>query len=109
MTVSATKLKVTCVLKADEILAVPVPDGKPRVVLRIKLPDRVLSADIAAKSLRRAQATIREVGADGVAVLLQGNLVANDVVADAGLSAQPKAPKKEAACVEVTSSQAVAP
>ena len=39
------------------------PDGKPRVILRIRLPDRKLSADIAAKSLRKAQEAIREAGA----------------------------------------------
>jgi hypothetical protein len=32
----------------------PRPDGKPRVRLRIRLPDRKLSADIAAKSLQGA-------------------------------------------------------
>jgi hypothetical protein len=31
--------------------------------LRIRLPDRKLTADIAAKSLRMAQAAIREAGA----------------------------------------------
>jgi hypothetical protein len=93
---TSNKLKCTLVLKSEELLSVPAPDGKPRVVLRIKLPDRMLSADIAAKSLRRAQTTIRELGADGVAVILQGTLVANDVIADAGLPAQPRA-KREAA------------
>jgi hypothetical protein len=43
--------------------AIPVEDGKPRVRLRIRLPDRKLTADIAAKSLRMAQAAIREAGA----------------------------------------------
>jgi hypothetical protein len=93
---TAAKLKITTVLKADELLAVPVPEGKPRVILRIKLPDRVLSADVAAKSVRKVQAAIRELGGENVACLLQGALVANDVVTDAGLVAQPKA-KKEAA------------
>jgi hypothetical protein len=96
MLLQANKLKVTMVLRAEDLLNVPAPDGKPRVALRIKLPDRVVSTDIAAKSLRRAQTAIRELGADGVAVILQGTLVANDVIADAGLAAQPRA-KKEAA------------
>jgi hypothetical protein len=69
-TVTAGKLKVTCVIQGDELLAVPVPDGKPRVMLRVKLPDRVLSADVAAKSVRKAQASIRELGADNVALVL---------------------------------------
>jgi hypothetical protein len=86
---TAAKLKCTLVLKADELLTIPAPDGKPRVALRIKLPDRVLSADIAAKYLRRAQAAIKDLGAENVAVILQGNLV-GDAIADAGLSAMPK-------------------
>jgi hypothetical protein len=59
--------------------------------LRIRLPDRKLSADIAAKSLRKAQTAIREVGAVAVAVVLQGCLVEGDIIAEAGLTAPPKA------------------
>jgi hypothetical protein len=55
--------------------------------LHIRLPDRKLSADIAAKSLRKAQAAIREAGADNVTLILQGCLVAGDIIAEAGLSA----------------------
>ena len=36
-------------------------------------------------------AAIREVGADNTALVLQGRLAAGDVIAEAGLSAQPKA------------------
>jgi hypothetical protein len=82
-------LKVTIVLAAAEVLAYPEPDT-PRVMLRIRVPDRTVTADIAAKSLRRAQATIREVGPEGVAVILQGKLAANDEIVEAGLSAQVK-------------------
>jgi hypothetical protein len=95
MSLTAGKLKVTLVLKSEELLAQAAPDGTPRIVLKIQLPDRTLSADIASKSLRRAQTTIRELGNENVAVILQGNLV-GDSVADAGLSAQPKV-KKQAA------------
>jgi hypothetical protein len=91
--VSALKLKVTTVLNAAELLAVPVPEGKPRVTFSVKFPDRVLTVDVAAKSVRKAQATIRESGADNVVLLLQGSLVAGDVLAEAGLSAQLKTPK----------------
>jgi hypothetical protein len=61
------------------------------VILRIRLPDRKLSADIAAKSLRKAQAAIRDAGADAIALVLRGCLVEGDVIAEAGLCAQPKA------------------
>lgn len=90
-TVNAKRLKVTVVVDPAELAAVSAPDGKPRVKLRIQLPDRRLVADIAAKSIRKAQATISEHGADGVAVILQGVLLGDDSISEAGLSAQPKA------------------
>jgi len=83
-------LKVTCVLNAAGILDQPVPEGKPRVTLRILTADRTVTADIAAKSLRKAQATIKEHGVEGTVCILQGKLVAGDAIAEAGLSAQPK-------------------
>lgn len=89
---SAKKMKITVVLDAAELLAVPTPEGKPRITLRIQLPDRVVTADIAAKSLRKAQAAIREHGAENVACILQGSLV-GDAIIEAGLSAQVKATK----------------
>jgi hypothetical protein len=60
-----------------------------RVALRIRLPDRKLTADIAAKSLRGAGGDPRG-GADAIALVLRGCLVAGDIIAEAGLSAQPK-------------------
>lgn len=92
-TLSAKRLKVTLALDATELLAIAAPEGKPRITLRIRLPDRTVTAEIASKSLRKAQTAIREAGADSIALVLQGRLVARDVIAEAGLSAQPKAAK----------------
>jgi len=92
-TLTASRLKVTTVLNATELLAVPAPEGKPRITLRIRLPDRTITAEIAAKSLLKAQTAIRETAADSIAPVLQGHLVAGDVIAEAGLSSQPKAAK----------------
>ena len=47
-------------------------------------------AEIAAKSLRKAQTAIRDVGTDNIALVLQGLLVAGDRVTEAGVSAQSK-------------------
>jgi hypothetical protein len=55
-----------------------------RVTLRIRLPDRKLTTDIAAKSLRKAQTAIREAGPVAIAVVLQGSLVESDMIAEAG-------------------------
>jgi hypothetical protein len=97
-TLTAKSLKVTLVLQPSEVLAFCCPDTA-RVVLSIRLPDRTVTVDIAAKSVRRAQTAIREYGTE-VACILQGRLGAGDVILEAGLSAQPKAaktPKPEAA------------
>jgi len=92
-TLTAGRLKVTLVLNAAELLAVKAPKDKQRVTLRIRLSDRAITAEIAAKSLRKAQTAIRVAGADNIALVLQGRFIAGDVIAEAGLSAQPKAAK----------------
>jgi ribosomal protein S3 len=55
-----------------------------------------VSADINAKSVRKAAATIGEHGPDGVAVIIQGKLV-GDTIAEAGIVAQPKVRPQTAA------------
>ena len=62
-------------------LSISPPEGKPRVRLRIRLPDRTLTAEIAAKSLRKAQKAIREAGANNIVLVLEGRLIAGDVIA----------------------------
>jgi hypothetical protein len=96
-TVSARSLKVTVILDPATLLTVPVPDGQPRVALTIRLPDRTVSADLNAKGVRKALATIREHGAEGVACIVQGKLLAGDQIAEAGLVVQPKVAKVAAA------------
>ena len=62
------------------------------MVLAVEVAGRTLAADIAAKALRKAKATIAEHGADQVALILQGKLDGNAIM-EAGLVAQPKTPK----------------
>jgi hypothetical protein len=85
-------------MKVDpaEVAQLVAPDGKPRVVIDIRLPDRRLSVDLNAKSVRRALATIAEHGPDGVSVIVQGKLVA-DTITEAGIMAQPKVKPQTAA------------
>jgi glutamate synthase domain-containing protein 3 len=96
-TLSAKRVKVTVVLDANELLAVPAPEGKPRVTLRVAIEqaNRIITADIAAKSLRRAQKAIREAGTDNIVVTLQGVLGPADAILEAGLCAQPKQPPQQ--------------
>jgi hypothetical protein len=65
-------------------------------VVAIQAPDRRVTADLNAKSVRRALATISEHGGDGVTVIIQGRLV-GDTITDAGLMAQPKVRPQAAA------------
>jgi hypothetical protein len=90
-TLSAKSLKVTLVLAPTEVLALSAPDGQPRCLVRVKVAGgRTVVADLNAKSVRKAIATINAAGPERVACILQGKLEANDVLAEAGLSAQLK-------------------
>lgn len=85
-------IKATVVLDPAAVAEINIPNGQARVVLRISAGGRVLTADIAAKGLRKAMATIAEAGRDGVAVIIQGKLE-GDALTEAGIVAQLKAPK----------------
>jgi ribosomal protein S3 len=93
---NARALKCTVVLDPSEVAQLVASDGKPRVVLAIRLPDRRVSVDLNAKSVRKAVAAIAEHGLDGVAVIIQGKLVC-DTIAEAGIVAQPKVKPQTAA------------
>jgi hypothetical protein len=91
---TARVLKCTVLLDPAEIEALALVDGIPRVQLSIRIADgRTVTADIAAKVVRKARAVIAEHGFAGVAALLQGKLSRDDVLLEAGLVAQPRAPK----------------
>jgi hypothetical protein len=95
-TISARALKVTAVLDPTELAMLAVPDGRPRITLHVRTPDRTVTADLASKSVRKAQAAIAEHGPEAIALILQGKLAAApgaDQIAEAGLVAQLKAPK----------------
>jgi hypothetical protein len=89
-TLTAKSLKITAVLDPAEVAAVPTPEGKPKVGFRIKSPDRTVHALITAKSVRKARKLIESCPEAGVSVIVIGRLVEHDVLADAGLTAQPK-------------------
>jgi hypothetical protein len=93
---NARALKCTIVLDPAEIAQITAPDGRPRVVIDIRLPDRRVSVDLNAKSVRRAIATISEHGPEGVAVIVQGKLV-GDTITEAGMFSQPKVRPQPAA------------
>ena len=61
----------------------------------IIIDGRTVKGDLNPKSVRKAIATIREHGAEAVAVVLQGNLAPGDVLDQAGISAQLKGPRPQ--------------
>jgi hypothetical protein len=85
-------LKCIVVLDPVEIEAID-PGVVARVIFNIRLADgsRTVTADIAAKSLRKVQAAIAEHGPDGIAVIIQGKLGRGDVLLECGMVAQIKA------------------
>src|SRR5215471_19267565 len=89
-TLTARSIKATLVL-ADEILALSAPDGQPRCVVRINIAERTVVADLNAKSVRKAIATIRANGPEACAVVLQGKLQPDNTLGEAGLTIQLKA------------------
>lgn len=89
-TLTAKSIKATLVLNPAEILTIPLPEGKPRCPIRIVVAGHTVTADLNAKSVRRAIANIREAGPDNVSCILQGRLDANNALLDAGLAIQVK-------------------
>ena len=77
------------------VVTLEAPEGGPsRIRLTITTAEGgVLRAEVAAKSLRKAQRTIAENGPEAVFCMLQGKLVKNEIT-ECGLVAQVKgAPK----------------
>src|SRR3954462_5172010 len=93
---SARSLKATLVLEPAQLAELVVRAGVPRGELRIEVDGRLVTTDIAAKSARKALAALREHGPDGVMAILQGKLGKGDVLLEARLVVEPKAPKQGA-------------
>lgn len=89
-TLNAKSIKATLVLSPAEVASIPVPEGKPRCLIRIAVAGRTVTADLNAKSVRRAIANIREAGPDNVSCILQGRLDADNSLLEAGLTVQVK-------------------
>jgi hypothetical protein len=87
---TAKSIKATIVLDAAAVGALSAPDGKPRCLVRISVGGRTISADLNAKSVRKAVATIGKAGPDACAVILQGKLQPDNSLAEAGLNIQLK-------------------
>jgi hypothetical protein len=97
-TLSARAIKCVVVLDSHEVadtLRHVALDA--RVPITIEVDGHKLRCELSAKSVRKALATLQHAGPANVAVIIQGKLLADNTIADAGLVAQEKAPKPEPA------------
>jgi hypothetical protein len=85
-------LKVTTLVDPAALVDVEVPNGTSKATLRITVGGRTVTAEVNAKSLRRAVTAINATGPDSVAVIVQGKLDGS-MITEAGIAAQPKAQK----------------
>jgi len=87
-------LKITAVVPPADLK--PVPPGAD-VVLALEVGDGMkATAKLNPKSYRKALATVTELGAENVAVIVQGQMTRSGVIESAGIVAQPRKPKGEA-------------
>src|SRR4051812_48050805 len=93
VSVKIKALKVTAVVPPADLK--PLPPGAD-IVLALEVGDGIKAmVKLNPKSYRKALATIAELGAENVAVIVQGQMTRPDVIDGAGIVAQPKKPKGE--------------
>ncbi len=94
LTTTARKLKVTMMIDAAPFAALrAIPDNAPaRTDVTVAVGDRIVTADLATKSVRKAVKTLTEHGPDNVVLILQGVLASDNRVEEAGITAQVKVP-----------------
>src|SRR4051812_35192625 len=93
VSVKTKALKVPAVVPPADLK--PLPPGAD-VVLALEVGDGMTAmAKLNPKSYRKALATIAELGAENVAVIVQGQMTRPGVIEGAGIVAQPKKPKGE--------------
>ena len=66
---------------------------RPVLYIRLDVAGRTVTASVNANSVRKTAATVAEHGPDMIAVILQGALMLDNTLAEAGLVAQVKQPK----------------
>jgi len=91
LTARSIQLKIT--LAPEEVFRLGAPEGQPRIKLNVVYDGGTLSTEVATKSVRKAQSTIRAAGVESTFVMLQGKLGRGEI-REAGLVAQPKTPPK---------------
>jgi hypothetical protein len=109
--VTARSIKIVMVLDPAATVAAFRPFqaiNTERALMEITVEGRKLRASFSTKSVRKVINTIKEHGAERVSVLIQGRLMGDDEIAEAGLVAQPKIAKPAAAAATATRTAAAA-
>lgn len=95
---NARSAKLTLVLDSAEVAAWSVPEGQKHFKFKVRYQGAHVEVQLSAKGARKAVAVVKELGVDGVAVMIQGKLKIGQTtisIEEAGILAQPRA-KKEA-------------
>jgi hypothetical protein len=97
--ITARNIRITVILDTAAVMAAlqRFEHSNERTPIVVTVAGRTLKADFPPRAVRRALATIREHGADDTVVLVQGKLGQGDSIEEAGLVAQAKVKKPEAA------------
>jgi hypothetical protein len=94
--IALVAIKALISIDPISVVNLRLPEGQPRTVLTIQLPDgSSVGADLSAKSVRKAIGTIREHGPDQIFCFVQGKLAGGSLV-EAGVAANVKTQKETA-------------
>jgi hypothetical protein len=111
VSVTARSIKTVMVLDPAATLAALRPFqaiNTERALMEITVEGRRLRASLSTKSVRKVINIVKEHGVEHVTVLIQGRLMRDDEIAEAGLTAQPKIAKPAAAVATPTRTTAAA-
>lgn len=99
---TAKSAKLTLVLDPAEVAAWSVPEGQKHFKFKVRYQGAHIEVQLSTKGIRKTVAIVKELGVDGVAVIIQGKLQTTQTtisIEEAGILAQPR-PKKEAPAAE---------
>jgi hypothetical protein len=90
---AAKKLKITVVVDSAPFLKVGIPpdNAPPRTTVTVAVANRMVTADLATKAIRKVVRSLQEHGPENVSLVMQGALAVNNHIEEAGIVAQVKA------------------
>jgi hypothetical protein len=98
---NAKSVKTTIVLDPSEVAGLSAPEGK-QFKMKVRYQGTLVEVPLSGKGVRKAISAVKELGADGVAIIVQGRLkigLTSLSLEAAGILAQPRS-KKEVPTLE---------